>query len=287
MHRNEDETPGDVILNRMKERRETIIANSLAAQKQIAQAVRITGALGTFAHLINHCFVKTGVLYNERTLYQSAADKNLWLRFTKNGRWMVSSTEHKDENLLAGFCCCRDYGHLDPSYAQIWYVFGNEGVFRIQARVKAIAMNLNEIDSTFLDLKRDSLSAVKIQGATGPHAHKINGVYRRQKVGKQDKETRARDFFSCKRSLARPSTLSYDSSGHWVVIQDSNMLAHCGFTGFDNPCDPMLWYVVNSATIFSVQNNMAVIPFGETSAIDTEDRTGKMSQRQTPNLNHE
>ena len=281
LHKNDGTQTGEMVYNAKRQKRETIIANSAAEQKKIAQAIRITGALGKFADHINDCFVETGVVYNKRTLYQSTTDKRCWLRFTTKGIWMVSSTEHKDENLLAGFCCCRDYGHLDPSYAQIWYVFGNEGVFRIQARVKAIAMNLNEIDSTFLDLKRDSLSAVKIQGATGPHAHKINGVYRRQKVGNQGRHKRASDFFSYQQSSGQTSTLSYSFSGHWLLIQGSNVLAYCHLIRLANPCDALTWHVADAANKFTVQDDMTVKPCDETSTIDRKNHIRRIAVANT------
>ena len=167
---------------KLREKRQSICKNSAAAGKSIARGIRITGALGKFSSKINDSFVATGLKYNERVLYKSLTQRDIWLRFTTKGTWMVSNTEQKDENLLAGFCCCRENGHLDPSYAQGWYVSGIEGVFRTQARVKAKAIN-PAVQNT-----RPDLSAVKIEGAAGPNAQKINGVYRRQKNTNQKKK---------------------------------------------------------------------------------------------------
>merc|ERR1712032_1317458 len=81
---------------------------------------------------------------------------------------------------------------------------------------------------------------ISFQGATGL----INGIYKRQRsrnVLHPDKV-----FRQCKRTSNSCYSLSYDSSGRWVVMQGSNVLAYCGSTGLPSPCDAKRWYVKNS-----------------------------------------
>jgi hypothetical protein len=57
----------------------------------------------------SHCTSTNGVfdlvpeLYNGRALFRKRDDKTLWLRFTKNKNWAVSSTAEKDANSNSGW----------------------------------------------------------------------------------------------------------------------------------------------------------------------------------------
>ena len=106
-------------------------------QKTSAQSVTIEGALGIYAKLINACFVQNGQMYNGRMLYQSLSNPGYWLWYTRNGRWMVSSTKDRDLNMECGFCHCKAFGLPDPSHTKGWFVLGSQGRFRRQTRVAA------------------------------------------------------------------------------------------------------------------------------------------------------
>ena len=101
------------------------------------KAIHITGAVGKFACQINSSFVETDQMHNDRILYKSFSSQNHWLRYTVDGRWIVSDTEDKDENLLGGICYCEAFGLLDPSMAKRWFVLKEQSVFQNQTRVVA------------------------------------------------------------------------------------------------------------------------------------------------------
>ena len=262
-------------------------------KKEHAKGIRITGAAGNFSSNINSCFIETGLWYNQHMLYQSLYDKHYWLRYTMEGRWMVSDSERKDNNSLEGVCCCKGCGYIDPSCAKSWYVLSKQGVFRTQAEVKATSMTDDEIQHQIQhptaskkcesqrprDLlpnaikkcesqrPRDLLpNAIRIRGATGLLAQKINGVYRCQKgqTGKNESEHTCggkQVFYRVKirASSKSATTLSYDSSGRWLVVQGTSLLAYCGLTGLSNPCDATRWHVANYAKSFLVQPHMKVV----------------------------
>merc|ERR1719174_3102411 len=115
--------------------------DTTAPQKEIAESIRIEGAVGIYAKHINSCFLRNGEMHNDRMLYQSLSNPDHWLRYTTTGRWMVSTTEDKDRNFPIGFCHCKAFGLLDPSHAKGWFVLGRQGRFRRQTRV--IASNKN------------------------------------------------------------------------------------------------------------------------------------------------
>ena len=89
---------------------------------------------------------------------------------------------------------------------------------------------------------------INFQGATGCS---INGVYTRQRnsnVVHPDKI-----FYRCKPASNNCPSLSYNSSGRWVVMQGSKWLAYCGVAGLPSPCDAKRWYVANSEKAFLEQ----------------------------------
>ena len=113
------------------------IIDETEMQETSAKSVTIEGAVGIYANLINACFVQNGEMYNNRMLYQSFSNPGYWLWYTRNGRWMVSSTKDKDLNMECGFCHCKAFGLPDPSHTKGWFVLGSQGRFRRQTRVAA------------------------------------------------------------------------------------------------------------------------------------------------------
>ena len=117
-----------------------------------------------------------------------------------------------------------------------------------------------------VEVAQDKLPAsIKFQGAAGAMAHSINGVYNHQESESTDPN---RIFY---RKSQPPSatllfpkmapictSILYDSSGRWKVMQGSNILAYCGLTGLPNPCNASRWYVANSAKSFSFQHRVTV-----------------------------
>ena len=227
-----------------------------AAQEKIkiAKAIHIKGAVGKFSSGINSTFVDTGKMCNGRMLYQSWLSPDNWLRYTDDGRWMVSNTKDKDDNLSGGFCYCKTSGLLDPSCAETgWYVLGEQGVFRMQPMVEALKITSAD------DVKQFAKTpmAIKVQGATGLLAYKINGTYKCQNDPSQCHEA-PKLFRRCEAQPAsKCTTLAHDSLGRWVVTQ-GYMLGYCELKDLTDPCDAKRWHVVNFAGSFSLQPSMSV-----------------------------
>ena len=254
----------------------------IGKKKSFAEGYRIEGAMGMYSQHINSWFIRTGQTHNEHMLYQSLSNPDNWLRYTTSGRWMVSTTSHKDKNLSEGFCCCKNFGLPKPSHAKGWFVLDRQGVFRTQTKVQATKMTDSELqqkdvkkytaenqygtDKSQLvyDALQDALpSCIKFEGATGLLAHMINGVYKCEVKSHptypgrtiEDKKIFYRD--SHDPSINR-TTLLNDSMGRWVVISEQRVLAYCGVLGLPSPCDASRWHVSNSAQAFSVQLSATV-----------------------------
>jgi len=249
--------------------------DTTAPQKQIAESIRIEGAVGIFAKHINSCFVQSGEMYNDHMLYQSSSNPDHWLWFTTTGRWMVSTTKDRDLNFYFsnGFCHCKDFGLLDPSHAKGWLVLGREGKFRRQKQVIArktdvelklqdLQLSSAEHNSTDGETQstQDALpSVVNFQGATGLSASKINGVYRcrtKKHPTKRGEIVEDKKIFYRHQSQSDDSILLNDSSGRWMVFRDNQVLAYCEFSGLADPCDAKRWCISNaskSLPSFSVQ----------------------------------
>ena len=260
---------------------ETQFDDHIYEEEEIAKEILLKGAVGKFACHINNSFIETNRMHNEHVLYKSSS--NHWLRFAFDGRWMVSNTNDKEENLLGGFCYCKKTGLPDPSYAKGWFVLGEQGIFRTQTQLKATKTSdtsenekvprspkdecqeeqeqqraQKELEkykiNTKIEVQRIEEEttknkipvAIKVQGATGLLAGEINGIYKRRECAK---------FFFQSHSH---TTVFYDSSGRWIVHNGQRALAYCGVTGLSNPCKATRWYITNSSNCFSVQPSMSV-----------------------------
>ena len=99
----------------------------MAAREHIAalgqSAVVVCGATGPNAACLNGVFEPAGELHNGRPLYQRVDDPNFWLRYTKNGFWMVSDTAAKDANNVRGYNCSVEIGLALPTLATEWKVW--------------------------------------------------------------------------------------------------------------------------------------------------------------------
>ena len=173
-------------------------------------------------------------------LYQSLGNKHIWLRHSTDARWMVSNTAQKDENLLQGYCYCDGYGYPDPSHAERWYVLGRKGMFRSQRLMRNASMTRGQLQRKY---EKDEMNwqssgetlpnTLKIQGATGLMAHKINGIYQSENA-----PGRLKFYRRCTSStLADYTKLVLNSSGCWLVLGGDIIMAYSGV-----PCmaDPWL-----------------------------------------------
>ena len=61
--------------------------------------------------------------HNGRTLYQQKSDANVWLRYSKGGKWMVSPRKEKDANSEQCWMACIDRGLDNPADGRTWEVY--------------------------------------------------------------------------------------------------------------------------------------------------------------------
>ena len=294
-YREEQESATNANIDEWNQGEEQDIHDSAEIEQKRAMGIRIEGAVGMYAEYINCCFIQTGKMHNERMLYQSSRDPDHWLRYTTAARWMVCTTKDKEEgNYGGGFCCCKHSGLLDPSHAKGWFVLGRQGMFRTQTNLKATRMTKKQLNSLEVrhgvdEIKRIEAeatlhaaipSAIKFQGATGLFANQINGTYK-CKITRhlaemiEDKTI----FYRCgARTEGHKTTLLNDSSGRWILLQRSNVLAYCNLTGLSNPCDATRWFISNSSKVFSVQLSVTV------TTVDAKDIQSLNSSRRMPSF---
>ena len=249
---------------------ESKIQSPPCSPKNFSKGIQIEGAVGIYAQHINSSyFVQNGEMHNKRRLYRSLSNPDHWLRYTTAGKWMVSTTKDKDNNLPKGFCCCKDFGLFDPRDTKGWFVLGRQGMYRRQTKVKAtriVGKQLNYQDSQTLSedhkkrddearLMQDALpSHVKIAGVTGLLASKINGVYKCKtkahptKLGERIEDKKIFYRYQAQSCWLYNSILLNDSSGRWIVLRDKRVLAYCELAGLADPCDSKQWCILDSKT---------------------------------------
>lgn len=250
--------------------------NSETKHDEIAPGISIRGALGDFARNINADFIRTGEVYNDHELYRSMSSQHDWLRYTPGGRWMVSSTQDKNSNSSAGFCCSKDVGLFDPSCAKGWLVVGSQHVFRTQAMVKATRMKSGDIFDQRQTVEDSFPKKIHFQGASGSRGHDINGVYTCETTEEkfvEDNLAETKFYRQENHPSTYCSTLAYDSSGRWVVLRGSHLLAYCALTGLANPCYSTRWYVSSTKRLYSVQPLVTVMPVETKTVSTTQDES--------------
>ena len=260
-----------------------------------APGIRIEGAVGMYACHINHPFVRTKTMYNERPLYRSLVEENHWLRYASCGIWMVSSTVDKEDDSSDGFCKCGAVGLFEPYQAIRWYVLGEKKAFRTQTRVKVRAMTSEEIMHDGRAIQEALPSKISFQGAGGMLAYKINGLYMwkvpRGESQIQNKCGRKLMFWRCKSKTSTSknrSVLVFDAEQRWIVVQGTQVLAYCESTGLKSPVDATRWHICNLARTFSVQSSVTVTPVDSNQnndwQADQQDVTPPSSPRQESKL---
>ncbi len=85
--------------------------------------MRVDGASGNNAFLVNGVFAREEELYNGRALYRKVGDPHRWLRCTPNSRWIISDTVNKDENNNAGVAFSSSFGLSLPTDSSVWKMF--------------------------------------------------------------------------------------------------------------------------------------------------------------------
>ena len=153
------------------------------AQLNAVAKVKISGATGPNAHLINGVFVLTsGTVANVAPVYQKEGNDHIWLALGTNEKWWVTSTEGRGTN--REFCYSDEKGLANPCEASSWKVDnGNdweiqEGVVAEQAgTVGEELRTLKQFRSTAGERALKQPARVKISSATGPNSHLMKGVF--------------------------------------------------------------------------------------------------------------
>lgn len=257
---------------------------------EFPEQIEICGAKGSYSKYINGTFVATGKMYNKRMLYRSLSKPTYWLRFTKGLLWMVSSTQDRRENAQGGICRCIERDLISPCHARSWFVLSRKkGVFRSQKLVKVAKRNQNNVSET-QQLDNDAIGqaeqrtfdVVKIEGATGIVAEKINGFY-------QYSDTRSYTKTTCQldsETEAESIKLLYDSeTGRWIIGQtlggkDTLVLAYCASPDITDPCNVSRWFVCNAASVFLVHPCMVVTRCAELTSLNA---SGSQNSRSPEN----
>ena len=85
--------------------------------------MRVDGASGDRASVVNGVFALEEELYNGRALYRKVGDPHRWLRFAPCSRWIISDTVNKDENNNAGVAFSSSFGLSLPTDSSVWKMF--------------------------------------------------------------------------------------------------------------------------------------------------------------------
>ena len=109
--------------------------------------MRVDGASGDLASVLNGVFAREEELYNGRALYRKVGDPNCWLRFTPNSRWIISYTVNKDANNNAGVAYSSSRDLSLPTDSSVWEVgvddeFVKQAAMRVQPASEQVGARL-------------------------------------------------------------------------------------------------------------------------------------------------
>ena len=82
--------------------------------------MRVDGASGDLASVVNGVFVLEEELYNGRALYRKVGDPHRWLRFAPDRTWVISDTVAKDANNNACYVFSSSFGLSLPTDSSVW-----------------------------------------------------------------------------------------------------------------------------------------------------------------------
>ena len=97
--------------------------------------MRVDGASGYLASVVNGVFALEEELYNGRALYRKVGDPHWWLRFAPNSYWAISDTVDKDANNNVGYAFSSSRGLSLPTDSLVWE-FKVDGEFVKQAAIR-------------------------------------------------------------------------------------------------------------------------------------------------------
>ena len=109
--------------------------------------MRVDGASGDRASVVNGVFALEEELYNGRALYRKVGDPHWWLPFAPNSRWVISDTVNKDANNNDGYAFSSSCGLSLPTDSSVWKVAVNgklveQAAMRVQPASEQVGARL-------------------------------------------------------------------------------------------------------------------------------------------------
>ena len=109
--------------------------------------MRVDGASGDCASVVNGVFALEEELYNGRALYRKVGDPHCWLRFAPNRCWVISDTVDKDANNNDGVAFSSSRGLSLPTDSSVWEVwvdgkFVKQAAMRVQPASEQVGARL-------------------------------------------------------------------------------------------------------------------------------------------------
>ena len=149
-----------------------------------SQHVRIAGATGTNAGIINGLYKPTEELSGNVALYVKIDDGDMWLVYLDSSKnWNVQTTANKGTDLCWAYCHVPVKCLPDECPRGLWQVADcAEG--GPQPAVTISMVTQDEVEAYLAEVQREAARLVNgsqhvlIAGATGPKADYINGVYK-------------------------------------------------------------------------------------------------------------
>jgi len=106
------------------------------------QNMRITGADGPVASIINGDYSPSPSMYNGKMLYRNKDNPNVWLRYVTAGglkQWRVSTSKSLNANNDKGYLYNEEPGLDLPSSGKMWYVWmGSRWMLQKSVMVTAV-----------------------------------------------------------------------------------------------------------------------------------------------------
>ena len=97
--------------------------------------MRVDGASGDCASVVNGVFALEEELYNGRALYRKVGDPHCWLLYQPNSRWVITNTVAKGANNNAGEAFSSSRGLSLPTDSSVWEVWVDDELVK-QAAIR-------------------------------------------------------------------------------------------------------------------------------------------------------
>ena len=163
---------------------EVVTSSASAAQSGVVPSVRIIGATGINAGVINGVYEPTGELSDgNMTVYRKMGAGDVWLEYHASTKlWQVKRTAAKGTSVCLAYCVVTVKGLPTECPKGQWQI-DDGSKFYPQPAITVSITSEDEAEAYRAELEREAarvvkgISSVRVEGATGTHADKINGVY--------------------------------------------------------------------------------------------------------------